>query len=113
MPVYIPKDRLGSGPVPRERKFRTTQVPMNRLSDVIAKATEEWKAGLKEKTESNAEVQRWRTRTSEERGREAVERMVPTMQAVESGRQGREVSEMEARTAICERIAERHDRDKG
>jgi len=127
MAVYIKKDRLGSGPPPRTRT--TPRAPssssggiMNTieslpgfqaLKDSYAQAKEERKEALKEKWESNAEVQRWRNQmTPEQRTRDAIERMVPTTKEVLKMRNGgHEVTHEEARKKAVE-IAEKSEKQK-
>lgn len=120
MAVYIKRNRLGSRPPPRpEGRGRgimhtIESLPgFQALKDSYAQAKEERKEALKEKWESNAEVQRWRNQmTPEERTRDAIERMVPTTKEVLKMRNGgHEVSYEEGRAKAVE-IAEKSDRQK-
>jgi hypothetical protein len=67
---------------------------------------------LKESYEGNAEVQRARTMTSEERARNAIDLMIPhAKERLRMKNGGREVSTDEARK-YAENLAYRSDRDK-
>jgi Tfp pilus assembly protein PilO len=70
-------------------------------------------ATLKEKFDSNAEVQRWRHQmTKDDRTMDAIERMVPTAKEVLKMRNGgRDVTYEQARAKAIE-IATRAERDK-
>ena len=83
------------------------------LKESYAQAKAEKAAELKEKYESNAEVQRWRTQmTPEERTRDAIERMVPTAKEVLKMRNGgKDVSYEDGRKKAVE-IAEKSDKQK-
>lgn len=122
MAVFIKKERLGSGAsqpqgrpgqiLHRIEKLSSFQA----LKESYAQAKEAQAAELKDKYESNAEVQRWRTQmTKEEKARDAIERMIPTAKAVEEMRSGgKEVSYEDARRK-AEQIAyqaERRTSDK-
>ena len=118
MTVFIKKDRLGSNPPPPSRPkgiMRAVEsLPsFQALKEHYAQAKEERKDAMKDKWESNAEVQRWRTQmTPEERTRDAIERMVPTTKEVLKMRNGgNEVSYEEGRQKAVE-IAEKSDRQK-
>jgi Tfp pilus assembly protein PilO len=121
MAVFIKKDRLGSKPPPRpERRggrgimHTIESLPaFQALKDSYAQAKEERKEALKEKWESNAEVQRWRNQmTPEERTRDAIERMVPTTKEVLKMRNGgKDVSYEEGRAKAVE-IAQKSDKQK-
>ena len=126
MAVYIKKDRLGSGPPPRRapttgRSFSSGgimgAVEANPLfkntEDSYAEAKAAAQSGLKDKYESQADMQRWRTQmTPEERTRDAIERMVPTAKAVTELRNGnKEVSYEQARS-VAEQIAYKSERKK-
>lgn len=120
MAIYIKKDRLGSRPPPRPEgrgkgiMHTIESLPgFQALKDSYAQAKEVRKEALKEKWESNAEVQRWRNQmTPEERTRDAIERMVPTTKEVLKMRNGgHEVSYEEGRQKAVE-IAEKSDRQK-
>ena len=120
MAVYIKKDRLGSRPPPRPEgrgkgiMHTIESLPgFQALKDSYAQAKEVRKEALKEKWESNAEVQRWRNQmTPEERTRDAIERMVPTTKEVLKMRNGgKDVSYEEGRQKAVE-IAEKSDRQK-
>lgn len=124
MAVFIKKDRLGSKPPPREERRSpssrtgiTTTIEslpgFQALKESYAEAKEQRKEALKEKWESNAEVQRWRTQmTPEERTRDAIERLVPTTKEVlKMRRGGKEVSYEDARQKAVE-IANKSDRQK-
>ena len=122
MAVFIKKNRLGSGPPPRpERASRPRGImhtveslpTFQALRESYAQAKAEKAAELKEKYESNAEVQRWRNQmTPEERTRDAIERLVPTAKEVLKMRNGgHEVSYEEGRKKAVE-IAEKSDKQK-
>jgi Tfp pilus assembly protein PilO len=117
MAVFIKKDRLGSNPPPTARRgiMRTVESlsSFQALKEHYAEAKEERKGELKEKWESNAEVQRWRNQmTPEERTRDAIERMVPTTKEVLKMRNGgNEVSYEEGRKK-AEEIAYKSERQK-
>jgi hypothetical protein len=113
MAVFIKKENLGSRPPPKKGIIRTVEsLPtFQALQQHYAQQKAEAAAGLKEKWESNAEVQRWRTQmTPEERTRDAIERMVPTTKEVLKMRNGgNEVSYEEGRAKAVE-IAEKSDK---
>lgn len=117
MAVFIKKDRLGSNPPPSPKRgiMRTVEsLPtFQALKEHYAQAKEERKEALKDKWESNAEVQRWRTQmTPEERTRDAIERMVPTTKEVLKMRNGgNEVSYEDGRKK-AEEIAYKSERQK-
>ncbi len=120
MAVYIKRNRLGSGPSPRPEgrgkgiMHTVESLPsFQALKEHYAQAKEERKEAMKEKWESNAEVQRWRNQmTPEERTRDAIERMVPTTKEVLKMRNGgKDVSYEEGRAKAVE-IAEKSDRQK-
>ena len=124
MAVYIKKERLGSGPPPGRREAHTSGRYRPGLTQAIeslpgfkalqdAMAVEKAKAaeGMKEKWDSNAEVQRFRTLTPEEKAREAIDHMMPTAKAVATSRKGSEATHEEAR-AVAEGIANLSDRKK-
>lgn len=83
------------------------------LQSSYAQAKEVRKEAMKDKWESNAEVQRWRTQmTPEERTRDAIERMIPTTKEVLKMRNGgKDVSHEEGRAKAVE-IAQKSDRQK-
>lgn len=120
MAIYIKKDRLGSRPPPRPEgrgkgiMHTIESLPgFQALKDSYAQAKEVRKEALKEKWDSNAEVQRWRNQmTPEERTRDAIERMVPTTKEVLKMRNGgKDVSYEEGRAKAVE-IAQKSDRQK-
>ena len=125
MAVFIKKDRLGSGRPPREERASGASRPrgimhtveslpsFQALKESYAQAKAERAAELKEKYESNAEVQRWRHQmTPEERTRDAIERLVPTAKEVLKMRNGgHEVSYEDGRKK-AEEIAYKSDRQK-
>jgi len=120
MAVYIKKENLGSGPKPRSQGPRSLtrniegMKTFQQLQESYAQAKAEAAATAKEKYESNAEVQRWRTQmTKEERVRDAIDRMIPTTKAVEEMRRGgNEVSYEDARKK-AEEIAYKSERIEG
>ena len=121
MAVFIKKDRLGSGAPPRpERRggrgiMQTVEsLPsFQALRDSYAQAKEERKEAMKEKWESNAEVQRWRNQmTPEERTRDAIERMVPTTKEVLKMRNGGKDVSYEDGRKKAEEIAYKSERQK-
>lgn len=112
--VYIPKDRLGSGPPPREERMkqRIEATPgFKALRSRLAEAKEERKEELSGKWEENAEVQRWRTMTKEEQSREAIDRLAKTTKAIQENKTGKDCTYEDARKA-AENIAYRKDADK-
>jgi hypothetical protein len=115
MAVFIKKENLGSRPQPRRGIMKTVEsLPsFQALQQHYAEQKAQAVAGLKDKYESNAEVQRWRTQmTPEERTRDAIERMVPTTKEVLKMRNGgNEVSYEEGRKK-AEEIAYKSDRQK-
>lgn len=135
MAVFIPKHRLGSGSPtsqgssgsrgprgPMRIKAQHPQQITNTIENLpgfqalkesYAEAKAERAKELKDKYESNADVQRWRTQLSpEQRTRDAIERMVPTTRAVEEMRRGgKEVSYEDARKK-AEEIAYKSDKQK-
>lgn len=83
------------------------------LKDSYAQAKEERKEAMKEKWESNAEVQRWRNQmTPEERTRDAIERMVPTTKEVLKMRNGGKDVSYEDGRKKAEEIAYKSERQK-
>lgn len=116
MAIFIKKDRLGSGAPQRPRGIMRSVESLSSfqaLKEYYAQAKEERKEVIKEKWESNAEVQRWRNQmTPEERTRDAIERMIPTTKEVLKMRNGgHEVSYEEGRAKAVE-IADKSDRQK-
>lgn len=119
MAVYIKKENLGSGRQPRPTNPRSltrsieNMKTFQQLQASYAEAKAQAVASAREKYESNAEVQRWRTQmTKEERVRDAIERMVPTTRAVEEMRRGgTEVSYEDARKK-AEEIAYKSERQE-
>jgi hypothetical protein len=122
MAVFIKKDRLGSGAPPRpqspQRRSTVTNTieslpAFQALKDSYAQAKAKQASELKEKYESNAEVQRWRHQmTPDERTRDAIERMIPTTKEVLKMRNGgKEVSYEDGRKK-AEEIAYKSDRQK-
>ena len=114
MAVYIPRNRLGSGPRNLERGLtqRIEGMPQYQaIRNSLAGAKSQAESGLKEKFESNAEVQRWRTLTQEEKMRDAIDRMIPTAQQVQELRTGKECSADDARSYV-EGLAYKSDKDK-
>lgn len=116
MAVFIKKSNLGSGP-PRPDTFRLGRenfkggTKFGVMADAFARAREQKKAELDEKLEGNAEVQRWRTLTAEEKARDAITRMIPTTKAIEEQRTGKECSHEDARK-LAESVAYKSDRIK-
>jgi hypothetical protein len=120
MAVYIKKDHLGSQPQPRPA--RNPRAIVNTIESLPAfqalkESYAQSKAGkaaqLKEKYESNAEVQRWRNQmTPEERTRDAIERMVPTTKEVLKMRNGGNDVSYEDGRKKAEEIAYRSEKDK-
>lgn len=115
MATFIKKERLGSGPPPKRGIMRTVEsLPsFQALQQHYAEQKQQKASELKQKYESNAEVQRWRTQmTPEERTRDAIERMVPTTKEVLKMRNGgNEVSYEEGRKK-AEEIAYKSERQK-
>ena len=83
------------------------------LKESYAESKQQKAAELKEKYESNAEVQHWRTQmTPEQRTRDAIERLVPTAKEVLKMRNGgNEVSYEEGRKK-AEEIAYKAEKQK-
>jgi hypothetical protein len=115
MAVFIKKENLGSRPPPRKSIMRTVESmqTFQALQQHYAQQKEQKKQELKEKWDSNAEVQHWRTQmTPEERTRDAIERMVPTTKEVLKMRNGgNEVSYEEGRKK-AEEIAYKSEKQK-
>ena len=118
MAVFIKKERLGSTPPPSTRRsgimHTIESLPsFQAMRESYAQAKEERKDAMKEKWESNAEVQHWRNQmTPEERTRDAIERMIPTTKEVLKMRNGgKEVTYEDGRKKAVE-IAEKSDRQK-
>lgn len=115
MAVFIPRNRLGDR-AQKQHESRLTQriegmQQFKALRSKLAEAKEERVGQLKEKFEGNAEVQNWRTKTDEEKKRDAIERMVPTTKQVTEGRTGKECSYEDARK-VAEDIAYKADKKK-
>lgn len=122
MAVYIKRENLGSG-IQRTsgKQSRGPSIiskvenmkSFQQLQQSYAEAKAVAQQGMKEKYESNAEVQRWRTQmTPEERTRDAIERMIPTAKSVAEMRNGgNEVSYEDARK-IAENIAYKAETNK-
>lgn len=111
MAVFIPKNRLGSGPPPRERRMmqRVESTPgFQNLQRQLAEAKQQKQEAMDKNWDSNAEVQKWRGMTKEEQARDAIERLVPTAKAVEEAKTGKECSYEDARK-VSEKIAYRKD----
>jgi len=115
MAVFIKKENLGSRPPPRKGIMRTVEsLPtFQALQQHYAQQKAQAASDLKQKWESNAEVQHWRTQmTPEERTRDAIERMVPTTKEVLKMRNGgHEVSYEEGRKK-AEEIAYKSEKQK-
>jgi len=118
MAVYIKRENLGSGaPRPNRGGSITRKVEnlktFQQLQQSYAEAKVAAQESMKEKYESNAEVQRWRNQmTPEERTRDAIERMIPTTRTVAEMRNGgKEVSYEEARK-LAENIAYKSEAKK-
>lgn len=114
MTAFIKRDRLGSNPPPRGIMRTVERLPsFQALKEHYAQAKEERKVALKEKWESNAEVQRWRNQmTPEERTRDAIERMVPTTKEVLKMRNGGKDVSYEDGRKKAEEIAYKSERQK-
>lgn len=113
MAVFIPKNRLGSGTPPRERRMmqRVESTPgFQNLQRQLAEAKQQRQEAMDKNWDNNAEVQRWRGMSKEEQSREAIERLVPTAKAVQESKTGKECSYEDARKA-AENIAYRKDAD--
>ena len=115
MATYIKKEHLGSRPPPRKGIMRTVESlsTFQALQQHYAQQKVQAAADLKQKWESNAEVQHWRTQmTPEQRTRDAIERMVPTTKEVLKMRNGgNEVSYEEGRKK-AEEIAYKSEKQK-
>lgn len=113
MAVFIKKDRLGSGS-PRKSMMHTIEsLPTYRaLKEQYAQAKKQQESSLKQKYESQAEVQRWRTQMSpEQRTREAIERMVPTAKEVVSMRKGGQEASYEEGRKYAESLAYKSEKN--
>jgi hypothetical protein len=117
MAVFIKKQNLGSAPPPD--RFRLREMPKGRtqkfgvMAEAIQKAQEVAAQKRDEQYEANADVQRWRGQLNDEqRGRDAIDRMIPTAQAVLEARTGKEATHEEGRK-FAEEIAYKGDRQKG
>lgn len=115
MAVFIPRNRLGDRAQKQHEQRLTQRIEglssFKALRNSLAQSKEEAKAGLKEKYEGNAEVQRWRTLTKEEQARDAIERMIPTTKQVQEMRTGQECTHENARK-VAETLAYKSDVDK-
>lgn len=132
MAVFIKRDRLGSRPPLREvsrsqvlsRERQGTQQKGQTLTQIIssmpsfkaleqsmAQAKEKQAESLKGKWDDNAEVQNWRTKTEEEKGRDAIDRMMPTAREVVEMRKGGEATHEEVKKYV-ETLAYKSDRQK-
>ena len=115
MAVYIPKERLGSGRRPAPRVIKNPsfaslpqfQEVQRQMEEAAAQRRDE----RKEKWESNAEVQRRRAMTQEERSRGAIERVAMNLKELADQKAGCDTSFEEAR-AKAERIAYKTERQK-
>ena len=115
MATYIPKERLGD----RTRE-KSSQEFRERLKDLPAfkqierhyanEATAR-RAGLKEKYEGNAEVQRHRTLTSEGKARDAIDRMTPQAKQLIEMRTGKRATDEDGRKYV-EGLAYKKERDE-
>lgn len=115
MAVFIKKENLGSRPPPRKGIMRTVESlqSFQALKEHYAQQKSEAAASLKEKYDSNAEVQRWRTQmTPEEKARDAIERMVPTTKEVLKMRNGGKDVSYEDGRKKAEEIAYKSERQK-
>ncbi len=112
MAVFIPRNRLGDRAQKQFESKLTQRVEgmkqFKALRNSLAQAKQEQESKLDEKYESNAEVQRWRTLTPEEKARDAIERMVPTTKTINELRTGKECSYEDARKS-AEQLAYKHD----
>lgn len=70
MTVYIPKERLGSDSRPPSGRLRGKVIPVRTDGSYTEGRIEELRSGW----DTNAEVQRHRTLTPEEKAREAIDR---------------------------------------
>jgi hypothetical protein len=116
MAVFIRKERLGSGSPPdRVRVIRgqsfSSLPSFQKLQQEYAEAAAEKAAERKEKWESNAEVQRRRRMTQEERSRGAIEKVAKNLKEYADQKAGRDTSYDEARKK-AEKIAYKQDRQK-
>jgi hypothetical protein len=118
MAVFIKKENLGSGSPRGNRPGSITRKVENlktfqQLQQSYAEAKVEAQQSMKDKYESNAEVQHWRTQmTPEQRTRDAIERMIPTTRTVAEMRNGgKEVSYEDARK-LAENIAYKAETNK-
>lgn len=114
MANFIKRENLGSGAPPRIEAKRSTfskGVKFGVMQEAFKKAQEEFQERKRQEFEGNAEVQRHRTLTAEEKGRNAIEHMIPTAKAVVEMRTGKECSHEDARK-FAENIAYKGDRMK-
>lgn len=72
----------------------------------MARKNAKFREGLERKREENAEFQRRKMMTKDEKCRDAIDRMGKSIQTFESAKQGREVSYDESR-AKAEKLAKR------
>lgn len=116
MAVFIRKENLGSSSgqsiMAHQMRRKIESLPgFKAIQQNLAEIKEAKASKLKEKYESNSEVQRWRTMNKDEQTREAINRMIPTAAAVRKGQTGKDSTHEEARKVV-EDIANLSDRKK-
>jgi hypothetical protein len=104
MAVYIKSDRLGSRPEPTPKRYKGVRTYYNQH---IEKRKEE----LKQEYESNAEVQEWRTKTPEERARNAIDRQTKLVKEYSDATLKTDTT-ADAANKKCVQIAERAEKEK-
>jgi hypothetical protein len=114
MAVFIKRERLGS--ISPSREARLTQkiesMPAFQvMQSQLSQANQQAQKKAKGKWDDNAEVQKWRTLTPEEKARDAIDRMIPTTKQITELRTGKECSFEDARK-VAENLAYKSDAQK-
>lgn len=122
MAVFIKRENLGSGRPQRSEKKSSGPAIISKIENMksfqqlqqsYAEAKAVAQQNMKDKYESNAEVQRWRNQMNpEERARDAIERMVPTAKSVVELRNGGKEASYEEARKFAESIAYKSDAQK-
>lgn len=113
MAIYIRRDRLGSNSDANERLKRAVESRQDFriMQDALSKANAKRQKQIANSYDENAEVQRRRAMSSDERAVDAIETMIPTTKAVQEARTGKECSHEDARK-VAENIAYKGERKK-
>src|SRR4051794_28125539 len=115
MAVFIKKENLGSKPPPKVRPLKGStfsNLPgFRQVQQQFEAAAAEKAEERKEKWEGNAEVQRRRAMTQEERSRGAIERVAKNLKEYADQKSGGDTSYEESRQK-AEKLAYKTDRQK-